>query len=341
MKRSFKNDYSELAHPRVLDALVAVGGKQFEPYGLDEYSQRAAEAIKGKIDRPSAAVHFISGGTQTNLIVLSAALRPHEAVIAPHSGHISVHEAGAIEATGHKICMVGGGDGKLRPEDIEAVVAEHSDEHMVVPRLVYISQSTEYATVYTKAELAAVSECCRKHRLYLYIDGARLGAAVNSPVCDLTYADIAGFADAFYFGGTKNGAMYGEAAVIVNEGLNADFRHLLKQRGAILAKGAAVGAQFDELMKDGLYDELAVRAGALARRLADAILEAGYDLAHPFETNMVFPLFPSEVASKLRESYDFHTYKGPGAMTMARLVVSWATPDDAVDALVADLKNFS
>jgi threonine aldolase len=338
MKRSFKNDYSELAHGRVLDALSAIGQKQFEPYGLDEYSQRAAGLIRDMISKPSAAVHFISGGTQTNLVVLSAALRPHEAVIAPTGGHISVHEAGAIEATGHKICAVGTSDGKLRPADIEAVAAEHAgDEHMVKPRLVYISQSTECGTVYKKSELAAVAECCRRHKLYLYIDGARLGAAVNSPASDLTYADIAGFADAFYFGGTKNGALFGEAAVIVNESLNADFRYLLKQRGAILAKGAAVGAQFEALLKDGLYDELATRAGALARRLADAIRSAGYGFMHPFETNMVFPLFPTGVAAKLRESYDFHTWQKADGMALARLVVSWATPDDAVDAFIADL----
>ena len=339
LKHSFRNDYSELAHPRVLEALSAVGTRQFEGYGLDDYSLRAADMIKAKISLPGADVHFISGGTHANLVVLSSILRPHEAVIAPAGGHISQHESGAIEATGHKICVVKNESGKLNAEEILAVVHEHDDEHMVSPRIVYISQSTENGTVYTGNELTAIFECCRSNGLYLYIDGARMGAAVNSHASDLSYGDIAALADVFYIGGTKNGALFGEAIVICNEHLKVDFRVLLKQRGGLLAKGAAIGIQFEALMKDGLYDELAVRANSLARRMADGIRSAGYGFLHPVETNQIFPVFPSNVISKLHDQYGFYDWQKSGDMTAVRLVVSWATPDSIVEEFIEDLRG--
>jgi len=336
-KYSFRNDYSELAHPQVLQALSAIGSKQFEGYGLDEYSLRAGMLIKKKILDDSADVHFIPGGTHANLIVISAALRPHEAVIAPESGHIFLHEAGAIEATGHKVCVAKGVDGKLRAEDIEAIVAAHDDEHMVSPRLVYISQSTEDGTVYTKAELAAISECCGRNGLYLFIDGARLGAAINSPACDLSYSDIASLADAFYIGGTKNGALFGEAVVICNDGLKRDFRPQIKQKGAMLAKGAAIGAQFEALLNDGLYDELARHANAMAFKLADGIRKKGYGFRYPVETNQIFPVFPAEIAGKLHRLFDFYDWDESGDLTAVRIVTSWATQESIIERFIDDL----
>jgi len=337
MKYSFRNDYSELAHPRVLEALSAVGYKQFEGYGLDEYSQRAAELVKSLVRNPSADVHFIGGGTHTNLIVVASALRPFEAVIAPESGHVFMHEAGAIEATGHKVCTVKGSNGKLDASEIEAVLDAHDDEHMVKPRLVYISQSTESGTVYTRAELAGISECCRKNGLYLFIDGARLGAAVNSHAGDLTYADVAELADVFYIGGTKNGAMFGEAAVICSAELKPGFRYHLKQRGAMLAKGAAIGVQFEALLQNGLYDELAQNANESALRLAEAIRESGYKFLYPVETNQIFPVFPAEKAARLHELYEFYDWDKSGDMTAERIVTSWATPGHILDQFAADL----
>lgn len=339
MKHSFLNDYSELAHPLILEAISAVGTKQFEAYGLDEYSMRAAELIKSKIKMPSADVHFISGGTHSNLTVISSALRPHEAVIAPVSGHICIHESGAIEATGHKICAVDCNNGKLTEGDIEEVVAEHCDEHMVKPRLVYISQSTESGMVYKKTELKAVSDCCRRNKLYLYIDGARLGAAINSIACDLTYSDIAEMADAFYFGGTKNGALFGEAIIICNDKLKPDFRFLLKQKGALLAKSAAIGVQFEAMMRGGLYDELASHSNLMARKLANGIMEAGYQFQYPVETNMIFPLFPLKAAQGLHKLYDFYDWRENGDMTSVRIVTSWATSDRIIDSFLADLSS--
>ena len=337
LKYSFRNDYSEMAHPLVLEALSAVGGKQFDGYGLDEFSFRAAEHIRSMIGLPSADVHFIAGGTHANLVSISSALRPHEAVIAPETGHIFVHEAGSIEATGHKICIAKGSNGKLCADDIDAIVKEHTDEHMVKPRLVYISLSTESGTVYTKAELSAISDYCRKCNLYLYLDGARLGAAINSPACDLSYCDIPKMVDAFYLGGTKNGALFGEAIVICTEELKPDFRFYLKQRGAMLAKGAAIGVQFEALLKGGLYDELARYAGAMAVKLADGIRGAGFDFLYPPETNLLIPVFPENVAEKLHELYGFHDWQRLGDSVAVRLVTSWATPGHVIDEFIADL----
>jgi len=337
LKYSFKNDYSELAHPNVLKALSEIGNTQFEGYGLDEYSFKASELIKAKIAKPSADVHYISGGTQANLVVISSVLRPHEAVIACESGHIFIHEAGAIEATGHKICTVKADNGKLSAGDIETVVNFHSDEHMVKPRLVFISQSTEVGSVYTKAELRAISGCCRNNNLYLYLDGARLGAGLNSRACDLTYGDIAELVDVFYIGGTKNGALFGEAIVICRDELKEDFRFHLKQKGALIAKGASIGAQFAAIFENGLYDELAQHANDMALLLADGIKALGHGFLVEAETNQIFPIFPSETNEKLHNLYDFYDWRQIGGMTAVRLVTSWATPQEIIDEFLNDL----
>jgi len=339
VKYQFTNDYSELAHPQVLEALKEVGNKQFEGYGLDEYCSGAAGLIRDKLGDPAAGVHFISGGTHANLTVISSILRPFEAVVACDTGHINTHETGAVEAAGHKICTVKNRNGKLDTNDINSVVEYHSDEHMVKPRLVYISQSTEAGTVYNKAELQSISEYCREHGLFLYIDGARLGAAVNSAVCGLSYSDIAGLADAFYIGGTKNGALFGEAVVVCKEELKPDFRFHLKQRGALLAKGASIGVQFRALFTDGLYDELAVHANRLAARLADGIKAHGYELLYETETNQVFPVFNDDTADRMRALYGFYDWEKVGAMTAMRLVVSWAARESIIDEFLTDLGN--
>ena len=342
MKYSFKNDYSEMAHPKILEALSATGNKQFEGYGLDEYSAAAIGLIRNKLNAPKADIHFISGGTHANLVVISSALRPHEAVIAINSGHISVHETGAIEATGHKICVRGGDNGKLSISDIQSVLDEHAgDEHMVKPRLVYISLSTECGTVYTKAELAAVSKFCKSKGLYLYIDGARLGAAINSSACDLEYKDISELADVFFIGGTKNGALFGEAIVICSDELKFDFRFLLKQRGALLAKGAAIGVQFMTLFTDGLYDKLAKQANDKALKLADGIKKQGYNFLYPVETNLIIPIFPVEVVYKIQNFYGFYEWQKTGDNIAVRLLTSWATPDNVIDEFISDIGHLS
>jgi len=338
LKYSFKNDYSEIAHPQILNDLQNIGTKQFEGYGLDEYSCEATEIIRNKLSSPTCDVHFISSGTHANLVVISSALRPHEAVIAPATGHIFMHETGAIEATGHKVCTRPGHNGKLSVADIESVLSEHgNDEHMVKPRLVYISMSSECGTVYTKSELTGISESCKKNALLLYIDGARLGAALNSKACDLTYSDIANCADAFFIGGTKNGALFGEAIVIINERLKSDFRYLLKQRGGLLAKSAAIGLQFHTLLSGNLYDELAQHSIEMAKKLADGIISCGYGFLFPVETNIIIPLFPIEIADKLHRIYGFYDWRNMGDKTAVRLLTSWATPESAIDEFISDL----
>ena len=339
MKYSFKTDYCEVAHPLVLEALSVVGRTQFEGYGLDVFSARAAELVRAKVAAPAADVHFISGGTHANLTVISSALRPHEAVIAPETGHIFVHETGSIEATGHKICTVKGANGKLDAGEIDAVINEHNDEHMVKPRLVYISQSTENGAVYKKTELQAISEYCSNNGLYLFLDGARLGTAMNSHASDMTYADITGLVDAFYIGGTKNGAMFGEAIVICNEELKRDFRFQLKLRGALLAKGAIIGLQFEALLKDGLYDKLASHSNAMASKMADGIRTLGYGFLHAVETNLFIPVFPAIVAERMHELYGFHDWQKSGDETAVRMVTSWATTESIVDEFLIDLEK--
>jgi len=338
VKHSFKNDYSELAHPEVLSALAAVGNHQFEGYGLDEYSIKAAQLIRDKIGKPSAAVHFISGGTAANLVTISSILRPHEAIIAPESGHISTHETGAIEATGHKICTVKGENGKVSVAEIESILEQHQDEHMVKPKMVFVSQSTEVGSIYSKTELTAISACCRKNDLFLHLDGARLGTAIHSPASDLSYAQLADLVDTFYIGGTKNGALCGEAIVISNEDLIPDFRYHLKQKGGLMAKGATLGIQFLTLFENNLYEELAVHANIMALELAKGFEKQGYGFLSEPQTNQIFPILPLEIAEKLSRQYGFYQWLMLENEEVAlRFVTSWATHQEVVDEFLQDL----
>ena len=340
MKYSFKNDYSEGAHPRILEALTKTNQAQSEGYGNDAYSLKAAEALREQCDAPDAAVHFFSGGTQTNLTAISAFLRPHEAAVAVETGHILVHETGAIEATGHKVILTQGRDGKLEVEKLREVVTAHSDEHMVKPKLVYISNSTEIGSFYKKAELEALSEFCRNNGLWLYLDGARLGSALTADGNDLSLPELAALVDAFYIGGTKNGALLGEALLIINDRLKEDFRFQLKQKGALLAKGRLLGIQFLELFRDGLYFDLAKHANAMAKLLQDGIRQAGHELLLESKTNQIFPILPDELIVNLQEKYDFYIWQKNGAGKSAvRLVTSWATPEAAVLDFIHALKK--
>lgn len=339
-KHSFKNDYSEGCHPNILKALSETNFCQQAGYGEDEYSLEAARLIREKIENPEAAVHFVSGGTQANLIVISSALRSHECVIAATTAHINVHETGAIEATGHKVETVDTADGKLSPKSILTVLAKCTDEHIVKPRMVYISNSTEIGTHYTLPELKALSACCREHDLYLFMDGARLASALCAEDNDITMPHLAKYTDVFYIGGTKNGALLGEAIVINKPELNRDFRYHLKQRGALMAKGRLLGVQFLELFKENLFFELAQQANRLAGKMVDAFTEAGYPLLTISYTNQIFPILPYEVVEKLQEKFDFYIWQKLNDKEAAiRLVTSWATPEEAVDELIRELNG--
>ncbi|WP_115045305.1 threonine aldolase family protein [Xanthomonas arboricola] len=335
---SFRNDYSEGAHPRLLQALAQASTEQNAGYGTDRHTARAAALIRNAVAQAQADVHLLVGGTQTNLTAIAAFLRPHQAVIAVEAGHIATHETGAIEATGHKVLTVPALHDKLTPALIQPLLDAHGNEHMVQPRLVYISNSTESGTIYTRAELQALSRFCRAHDLLLYLDGARLGAALTAAGNDLDLPTIAALTDAFYIGGTKNGALLGEALVIVTPALQADFRYLIKQRGALLAKGMLLGSQFATLFEDGLFLELAAHANAMAQRLRAGLLAAGAQFTSDSPTNQQFIVVSAAQAEQLARRYDFERWetRSDGRLVI-RFVTSWATTPAAVDRLCADV----
>ncbi|MBQ6448090.1 aminotransferase class I/II-fold pyridoxal phosphate-dependent enzyme [Cytobacillus oceanisediminis] len=335
---SFNNDYSEGAHPRILQALVESNLQQEIGYGQDSFTNKAAEVLKAKMNSDEVDVHLLVGGTQTNLIAISAFLRPHEAAIAASTGHIFVHETGAIEATGHKVITVDAKHGKLTPSLVQSVLDEHTDEHMVKPKLVYISNSTEIGTIYSKSELEQLSQFCQINNLIFYMDGARLGSALCAKDNDLVLSDFPKLLDAFYIGGTKNGALMGEALVIKNDSLKADFRYHIKQKGAMLAKGRLLGIQFYELFKDDLFFELAEYANKMAERLNRALAEKGYRFLTPSSTNQVFPIFSNEKITMLQKNYQFNIWeKIDKDHSAIRLVTSWATKEAEVEAFIKEI----
>lgn len=339
---SFKNDYSEGAHPRILQALAESNYEQEDGYGEDRYTRKAIELLKEKLGRTDVDIHLLTGGTQTNLTAIGAFLKPYEAAIAVSTGHILVHETGAIEATGHKIISIEAEDGKLTPSHLKSVLDAHPDEHMVKPKLVYISNSTEIGSIYKKNELVQLKEYCQKNNLILFMDGARLGSALCSEENDLMLSDLPELADAFYIGGTKNGALIGEALVICNDSLKEDFRYHMKQRGALLAKGRLLGIQFLELFRDNLYFELAMHANKMADILRSEISKAGYPFLTMSPSNQIFPIFPNELITDLQSKYSFHIWeKVDSEHSAIRLVTSWATKEEAVAAFIGDLSRIT
>lgn len=343
MKYSFKNDYSEGCHPRILEKLLETNLSQQNGYGLDEYCLTAAELIKKKINNPDAAVHFISGGTQANLIVISSMLRPHESVVSASTGHIFTNESGAIEATGHKVHGVLTTDGKLTPKDIQAVLDAHTNiPHQVKQKLVYISNSTEIGTIYSKKELTELSDYCREKNLWLFMDGARIGHALTAETNDLTLEDVAKLTDAFYLGGTKNGALIGEAVVINNKNLQDEFGFHIKQKGAMLAKGRLLGIQFLELLKDNLYFELANHANIQAMKIKKEFRNLGCDFLSETFTNQIFPILKYSQIEKLSKHFDFYVWRKIDEEKAAiRLITSWATEDEIVEKFIDEIKELN
>lgn len=338
----FESDYLEGALPEVMQALCDTNYAQTPGYGEDEYCREAADMIRAKCSAPDADVHFLVGGTQANMIVITAALRPHQAAIAAETGHIAVHETGSIEAAGHKVITLPSGDGKITAAQVRDCVEAHwndaTHEHMAQPALVYISQPTENGTVYSLAELEALSAVCREKGLIFYVDGARLGTALVSS--DMALPDLARLTDAFYIGGTKLGALFGEAVVITNRAIARDFRYIVKQRGGMFAKGRLLGVQFGALMHDGLYERTAKREVDLAMKLRAAFEAKGWLLCYDSPTNQQFPIVPDAVLEKLAEKYTFsHWGKVDGFHTAVRFCTSWATREEDVDALIADIES--
>jgi threonine aldolase len=337
---SFKNDYSEGAHPRILNALVESNLVQEDGYGEDSFSRKAIELLKQKMGRTDIDIHLLSGGTQTNLTALSAFLRPHEAAIAASTGHILTHETGAIEATGHKVISIETADGKLNPSYIKSALDAHTDEHMVKPKLVYISNTTEIGTLYKKNELEQLRDFCQENDLILFMDGARLGSALTSSENDLKLSDLPALVDAFYIGGTKNGALLGEALVICRDSLKEDFRFHMKQKGALLAKGRLLGIQFLELFRENLFFDLAEHANRMAALLKDGITKANISFLTHSPSNQLFPILPHSLIHELLKNYSFLIWeKVDSDHSAIRLVTSWATKEDEVYAFVSEMKR--
>ena len=340
----FHNDYSEGCHEKVMEALTRTNLEQTPGYGEDHYCAEAADLIRKACNAPDMAVHFLVGGTQANLTVIAAALRPHQGALGAATAHINVHETGAVEATGHKVLWVPSDDGKVTAaqvaETVDAHWADASFEHTVQPKLVYISNPTELGTLYTLQELEALSAVCHEKGLYLFLDGARLGYGLAANGNDVTMEDLARLCDVFYIGGTKVGALFGEAVVISNKELAQDFRYLIKQRGGMLAKGRLLGVQFDALMEDGLYFEIAKKADAMADQIRASLQKAGYPLAVEGITNQIFPILPDKVLAELEKKYVFcPNGRIDETHSSIRICTSWATTQAAVDALCADLEK--
>ena len=339
----FKSDYTEGALPEVMEALLRTNLESTPGYGKDHYCEEAAAKLKARFLCPDADVHFLVGGTQANYTCISAFLRPWEAVISARSGHIADHETGAVEARGHKICTVETPDGKLRPEQIRAVCHEKNgwyDEHMETPKMVYVSNPTELGTLYRKEELQALRDVCDELDLYLYLDGARLPIALTSLQSDLLPEDYPKLCDAFYVGGTKNGLLFGEAVVLVNDALKSHFRHMIKQCGGMLAKGRLLGVQFSTYFDNDLWLVTARKANELAERLGAGIAAKGYRFHADSAVNMLFPVFKKSLIEALEENFAFEYIEDLGNDEMViRFVTSWATQPEAVDALLNALPD--
>ena len=330
---SFKNDYSESLHPNILKAIMDAGLEQNDGYGMDSHCENAATLIKKEIQYENADIHFLPGGTITNVTFISHSLRPYQAVISADVGHINIHETGAVEASGHKILDVVTPDGKLTPQLIQPVLDQHQDEHWVQPKMVFISNPTEIGTIYYKSELEALSQYCKENDLLLYLDGARLAMGLTARGNDIVLSDLPKLVDAFYIGGTKVGALFGEALVIINDLLKRDFRFNMKQRGAIMAKGWLLGMQFEELFKDDLYCQLGVHANNMAYLLKRVFENAGFGFLAEAHSNQLFPILPNWLVEKISLKYTTSIWSKPdNDNTCIRFCTSWATKEEDISA---------
>ncbi len=340
----FNCDYAEGAHESILRAMLETNLEQNEGYGTDPHCRRAADRIRQLCQDDSLDVHFLVGGTQANMTVIAAALRPHQGVLSADTGHINGHETGAVEATGHKVLALPNHDGKITAAQVEAAWREQAEneaaEHLVQPKMVYLSNPTELGTLYTLEELEALHEVCRRRGLYLFLDGARLGYGLAAEGNTLDLPALARCCDVFYIGGTKMGALFGEAVVIRNEALKTDFRYAIKQHGGMLAKGWLLGIQFEQLLKDGLYWELGAHADRLAEDVRTALAAKGIPLLIENRTNQIFPILPDTWLETLSRQFTF-TYqcRVDASHSAVRICTSWATPPEHVQALTQTIAS--
>ncbi len=332
---NFKNDYGELCTPEILAKLQEISNTSYVGYGLDEVCESAKEKMRKYLEDDNCDIHFVSGGTQANKIMIDTMLRPYEAVLACDSGHINSHESGSIESTGHRIETVKGIDGKVTAQEVEEMAKIHVEENVTVIKAVYISNCTEIGTIYTKAELQALREVCDKYGYYLYMDGARLGAALTCKENDLTMADLVKLCDVFYIGATKNGGMLGEALVIVNDELNPHYRNVMKQNGAMLAKGFVLGAQYDALFTDDLFFKIGKHDNDMAMKLKEGLLAKGIKLWVDSPSNQQFPIMTNKEIERLEEFVAFEYWEKGEEESIIRFVCSWAITPEQVDYLLS------
>lgn len=338
----FECDYNEGCLPQILDLLVQTNMEQHIGYGEDAHCEEARGLIRRVCDAPDADVHFLVGGTQTNKTVIQSFLKSYQGVLSAVGGHINTHETGTIEAGGHKVLPLDSADGKITAAQVDAAMVAHGgDIHMVQPAMVYISNPTEFGTIYTKAELEALRAVCDKWNLPLFLDGARLGYALAAPGNDVAMEDYARLCDVFYIGGTKVGALFGEAVVITNEAMKKDFRYNIKQNGGLLAKGRLLGIQFKGLFgEEKLYFKVSEHAIKMAMKLKAAFTELGWEFAYDSPTNQQFVKMPNDLLPKISEKF---AVSAQGALdenhTLVRFCTSWATKEENVDALIAYLKE--
>ena len=335
----FDCDYMEGAHPLILERLLQTNMEQTPGYGCDIYTQRAKEKIRQACNCPEAAVHFLVGGTQTNATVIDGLLRTYEGVLAAETGHINVHESGAIEASGHKVLTLPQTDGKVQAEDVDRYITsfyqDATYEHMVAPGMLYISFPTEYGTLYSRKELEALSETCHRHHIPLFIDGARMGYGLTATPADVTLEDIARWSDVFYIGGTKVGALFGEAVVVTNPRLLTHFFPIIKQHGALLAKGRLLGIQFDTLFTDGLYFRIARHANDMAEKLKKGFADRHFLFFMDSPTNQQFVILDNRQKEELHRHATFETWAViDESHSAVRFATSWATREEDVDALI-------
>lgn len=338
----FECDYTQGAHPKIIEMLAETNMEQTTGYGEDEHCERARQMILEKCKNKDAYVQFLVGGTQANTTIIAAALRPWQGVISADTGHINVHETGAIEATGHKVIALANTNGKITAEQVEACCREHfsagNAEHMVQPGMVYVSNPTEFGTLYTKTELEAIYKVCRKFDLFLFVDGARMAYGLGAEGNDLTLADYARLSDVFYIGGTKAGALFGEAVVITDERLKKDFRYMIKRQGGMLAKGRLLGIQYEVLMEGDRYEELGRHADVLAEKIKAVFLKKGYQSYMDSVTNQQFFVLPVRDLKKLGEKYSYSFEKYTDAEhALVRFCTSWATTEEQVNELLVDV----
>ena len=334
----FECDYTDGCAPQVMEALVRTNSLNTVGYGMDEFCARAKEKIKKICNAPDAEVHFAVGGTQANTIIISSVLRPYEGVVCCDSGHINVHETGAIEATGHKVMALPAVDGKLTAAALRELLAVPTNEHEVKAGMVYISHPTETGSLYSAKELEAIYAVCKENEIPLFVDGARLayGLAAGKDV-DLPF--LASHCDVFYIGGTKCGALFGEAMVFTNPDLAYNIRHMIKRHGALLAKGRLLGVQFDALFTDGVYFDLGSHAMALAERIKKCLSECGVSVYYQSPSNQIFPIFENTVLDSLKEKYTFEHIASLGDKTAVRICTGWSTTEENVDMLIEDIRN--